>query len=134
MTSERAQQGATFGALAGAAAGLLSGADDGNDRLRNTAAGAAVGALIGGATGAFLEAQARELRGTLGNGIEVIEQGEQLIVRMPQDLLFATDSAQVAPTLREDVPREWCRVGRILKEWLTPSDPCGAKGRAVVRS
>ena len=103
MTSERAQQGATFGALAGAAAGLLSGADDGNDRLRNTAAGAAVGALIGGATGAFLEAQARELRGTLGNGIEVIEQGDQLIVRMPQDVLFDFDSEFVRSDLQADL-------------------------------
>ena len=103
MTSERAQQGATFGVLAGAAAGLLSGADDGNDRLRNTAAGAAVGALIGGATGAFLEAQARELRGTLGNGIEVIEQGDQLIVRMPQDVLFDFDSEFVRSDLQADL-------------------------------
>lgn len=53
--------------------------------------------------GADLDRQAAELRGSLSSNISVTNTGEYLIVNMPQDLLFATDSASVRPDLRSDL-------------------------------
>jgi len=39
----------------------------------------------------------------LGNNIDVINTGDELIVRMPQDILFAFDSDRVRPDLRADL-------------------------------
>ena len=99
---QRTAQGAGIGAAIGAIAGLTQGADT-NDRVRNAALGAAVGGALGAGVGSILDAQARELDQSLGNGIEVINTGEVLIVRMPQDILFDVDSAQVRPALRADL-------------------------------
>lgn len=99
---ERTGQGARVGAAIGALAGLTQG-DDSDDRIRNAAAGAVIGAAVGGGVGAVLDAQARELRRDLDSDIGVINTGEELIVRMPQDILFAVDSAAVRPDLRADL-------------------------------
>ena len=99
---QRTAQGAGIGAALGAIVGATQGGDS-NDRVRNAALGAAVGGLVGAGVGSVLDAQARELDESLGNGIEVINTGEVLIVRMPQDILFDVDSAAVRPALRADL-------------------------------
>lgn len=94
------------GAIAGAALGGLLGAtrESGNDRFRNAVVGAAVGAAAGGLIGNAMDQQAAELRNDFGNGeIEVINTGSELIVRMPEAILFATDSASLNPQLRSDL-------------------------------
>ena len=94
------------GALAGAAVGAILGGtrESGSDRLRNAAVGAAIGAAAGGAIGYSLDQQARELENDFGNGnIDVINTGDQLIVRMPEAILFATDSATLNAQLRSDL-------------------------------
>jgi len=91
------------GALAGAAVGAVLGGtrESGSDRLRNAAVGAAIGAAAGGIVGNILDTQAAELRDDFGNGqIDVINTGNELIVRMPEAILFATDSASLNPQLR----------------------------------
>ncbi|NNJ68577.1 MAG: OmpA family protein [Boseongicola sp.] len=94
----------------GAAAGALIGAvlggtrESGSDRLRNAAVGAAIGAGAGALIGSSLDAQARELEQDFDNGsIDVINTGSELIVRMPEAILFATDSAQLNGALRSDL-------------------------------
>ena len=70
------------------------------DNTALSAAGAAAGAAIGGS----LDAQAAELERDFDNGsIAVINTGDQLIVRMPEAILFATDSASVNGQLRSDL-------------------------------
>ena len=94
------------GVLAGAAIGALLGGtrESGNDRLKNAAVGAAIGAAVGGAIGYNLDQQAAELRDDFGNSeIDVINTGNELIVRMPQGILFATDSATLNSGLRSDL-------------------------------
>ena len=94
------------GAIAGAAVGAVLGGtrESGSDRLRNAAVGAAIGAAAGGLIGNALDAQAEELRNDFGNGqIDVINTGSELIVRMPEAILFATDSASLNPQLRSDL-------------------------------
>jgi outer membrane protein OmpA-like peptidoglycan-associated protein len=97
----RAQSGAVIGGLAGAFAGASSGGDD---RLAKAVIGGALGAAAGGAIGASLDRQAAELRGSINNpNVTVTNNGQYLTVNMPQDLLFAVDSAALRPDLRADL-------------------------------
>ncbi len=93
------------GAIAGAAVGAVLGATrESDDRLRNAAVGAAIGAAAGGIIGNVLDQQAAELRNDFGNGeIDVINTGSELIVRMPEAILFEVDSAALRPQLRSDL-------------------------------
>ena len=99
---ERTRQGALAGAAVGAVLGGTR--ESGSDRLKNAAVGAAIGAAVGGAIGSQLDAQAAELNRDFDNGqIDVINTGSELIVRMPEAILFATDSAAVNGALRSDL-------------------------------
>ncbi|ABG30634.1 OmpA family protein [Roseobacter denitrificans] len=98
----KTQQGALIGAGAGALAGALSRGDGNRDR------GAVIGAVVGGAIGAGigynLDQQEAELRRDLGNDdVQITNTGDRLIVSLPQDLLFATDSFSVRPDLQNDL-------------------------------
>ena len=92
------------GAMAGAALGGIIGATTNNSNPGTGAVvGAAVGAIAGGVIGTSLDQQAAELRGSLGNGISVTRVGDYLVVNMPQDVLFAVDSATLRPDLTRDL-------------------------------
>ncbi|MEI4484965.1 OmpA family protein [Frigidibacter sp. MR17.14] len=85
-------------AIAGAVLGGALGATaDGDERLTKAAAGALVGAGIGAVAGSFLDRQASELQNSIGgNGTTVVNNGSNLIVNMPQDVLFSVDSTTVS--------------------------------------
>lgn len=101
--NQRTQQGAALGAVIGGLAGATMG-DDANDRRQNAAVGALAGAAIGGIGGNLLDRQADELRNGFGNQqISVVNTGSELLVRMPQDILFAVDSAAVSPSAQSDL-------------------------------
>ncbi|MGP9790463.1 OmpA family protein [Roseinatronobacter sp. NSM] len=91
------------GALTGAAVGGVLGAATGDGGGRRAAAGA----LLGGATGALigqqLDRQAAELRRQLGSDVSIRNTGQELILTLPQDVLFATDSATLRPDLQQDL-------------------------------
>lgn len=95
------QQGALIGAGAGALLGALSKGDG------NRGDGALVGAVVGGAIGAGigynLDQQEAELRRDLDNDVIITNTGDRLILTMPQDILFATDSFAVRPDLQNDL-------------------------------
>ncbi|WP_415183614.1 OmpA family protein [Phaeovulum sp.] len=96
-----AKSGAVAGALIGGAYGATR---KGDDKLAKAAAGAIVGGLIGGAIGSQLDKQAAELQRDIGgNGVSIVNTGSELIVTMPQDVLFATDSATLRPDLQRDI-------------------------------
>jgi outer membrane protein OmpA-like peptidoglycan-associated protein len=97
---ERTRKGALIGAAAGA---VLGASRPGSNDLEQAAAGAVIGGVVGGVIGNVLDAQARDLRDDLSGNVGVIRDGDRLIVRMPQDLLFATDSAAVRPDLQRDL-------------------------------
>jgi len=97
---------ARSGAISGAAVGAILGAatgDNGGDSLRRAALGGVLGGIAGGTVGTLLDRQAQELNRDLGNNVDVVNTGSQLIVTMPQDILFATDSASVRPDLQSDL-------------------------------
>ena len=97
----RQRNGAIIGGLTGAVAGVAVSGD--GDELKGAIIGGALGAGTGALIGADLDRQAAELRGALSSNISVTNTGDYLIVNMPQDLLFATDSASVRPDLRSDL-------------------------------
>ncbi|WP_299647156.1 OmpA family protein [uncultured Jannaschia sp.] len=97
----RTRNGALIGAGVGAAAGALAGSGSRADEI---AGGALAGGLIGGAVGSRLDRQAADLRNQLGDDrITINNTGNELIVTMPQDILFATDSATLRPDLQSDI-------------------------------
>lgn len=87
----------------GAAVGGLLGAAVAGDRATGAIVGAGVGALAGGAIGRSLDQQAQELRGTLGDDVTIRRSGNEIILVMPQDILFAIDSAELRPDLTRDL-------------------------------
>jgi len=103
----RTEQGAILGGLLGAAVGAAASDDD---KLKGALIGGVIGAGTGALIGADLDRQAAELRGSLSSNITVTNTGEYLIVNMPQDLLFATDSA----TLRSDLTADLRAVANSL--------------------
>lgn len=89
------------GAITGAAVGGVAGAMAGD---RSTAlAGAIIGATGGALIGQQLDRQAAELRAALGSNVDVRNTGQELVLTLPQDLLFATDSATLRPDLQADL-------------------------------
>ncbi|MBV7395105.1 OmpA family protein [Mameliella sediminis] len=101
--NQKAKQGALVGAIGGAVAGRLLGGNDKGERNRATVAGALVGAGVGAAIGNQLDKQEAELRQQLGDSATIRNTGDRLIVTMPQDILFAKDSADLRPTLVSDL-------------------------------
>ena len=102
VNPENTQSRVVPGALTGAAAGAALGAATGGHRDR-VLAGAVVGGLAGTAVGMTLDRQAQELRSQLGSDVHIRNTGEELILTMPQDILFAVDSAVVRPDLQRDL-------------------------------
>jgi outer membrane protein OmpA-like peptidoglycan-associated protein len=96
---DRTRQGAVIGALAG---GVLGASRKGGNDLEQAAAGAVIGGIAGGVIGSMVDAQERQLRNELP-GVGVIRDGDRLIVRMSQDLLFATDSASLRGDQRDEL-------------------------------
>lgn len=99
--NRQAQQGALIGAGLGAIGARILGGEDTSGSAR--VAGAIAGAAVGAAIGNRLDVQEAELRDQLGASSTVTNTGDRLIVTMPQDILFATDSAVLRPTLQSDI-------------------------------
>ena len=102
QTTQQTQQGALVGAGLGALAGALTG-DDTDERLRNAAIGAVAVGAIGATIGANLDRQEAELRNELGGNVGLTNTGSQLIVTLPQDILFAVDSTAVSGASQGDL-------------------------------
>ena len=98
-TGQRTINKAAIGAIGGALGGYLVGDLVGgrSDRTEKIL-GAGIGAIAGGAVGAYMDRQQADLRRqTAGTGVDVIRQGDDLILRMPSGITFATDSSTVQP-------------------------------------
>lgn len=94
--------GTIMGGMIGAIAGMEMSSKD--DRKKGAIIGAIVGATAGNAIGQTLDQQAEDLRRDLNNDqVDVTNTGSELIVTMPQDILFALDSAAVRSDLRRDL-------------------------------
>lgn len=97
-----AREGAIAGAVIGGLAGAVT-AEGNKDRFGRAIGGAVIGAAAGGIAGTLMDQQEADLRGSLGGNVTVTNMGDYLVVNLPQDLLFATDSATLSPNLQGDL-------------------------------
>jgi len=90
--------GAIAGAVGGAVLGYLTNTSDGEQGRRNALIGAGVGALAGAAVGQYMDRQQRAMEEQLSNtGVGVVRQGDNLVLRMPSDVTFATNQSNIDP-------------------------------------
>lgn len=96
---------ARAGAIAGAVVGGLAGAlQPGRGALGKSLVGAAAGAAVGAIAGGALDQQAQDLRSALGNNnIGVTNTGSELVVSMPQDILFDTNSTVIKRRMQTEL-------------------------------
>jgi outer membrane protein OmpA-like peptidoglycan-associated protein len=94
--TSKTTKGALIGAASGVVAGVISG-DDSRERRKRALIGAGVGALAGGAVGYYMDRQEAKLREQLaGTGVQVVRQGDHIVLSMPGNITFATDSADLS--------------------------------------
>ncbi len=99
----RTNEGIGIGAATGALFGIIAG-DSAKERRNAAIAGAIIGGAVGGAVGSNLDKQAADLQSSISNNrVQIINNGDHLIVRMPQDILFPIDSSILQNTLRQDI-------------------------------
>ncbi|WP_037499090.1 OmpA family protein [Sphingomonas jaspsi] len=98
-TGQRTISKTAIGAIGGALGGYLVGDLVGgrSDRTEKIL-GAGIGAIAGGAVGAYMDRQEADLRRqTAGTGVDVIRQGDDLILRMPSGITFPVNSSAIQP-------------------------------------
>lgn len=99
----RTATGALTGGVVGAVLGSIV-APSGKGRQ-----GAILGGIVGATTGALvgnqLDKQAAEMRAALDNNILVETTDNQLIVTLPEDITFDTDSTYVRPSLQTELAK-----------------------------
>jgi len=103
--------GAAIGGIGGFFAGdLIGGRGDRTEKI----VGAGIGALAGGAVGNYMDRQQREFeRQTAGTGVEVIRQGDELVLNMPSGITFASSSYAIEPQFRTTLNQ----VAQTLKSY-----------------
>lgn len=133
-TGETVRSNTRTGALAGAAAGALLGyltnTSDSEEGRTNALIGAGIGALAGAAVGNYMDRQQAALRQELaGSGVTVVRQGDNLILQMPSDVTFATNSADVQaqffPVL-DDVARVLNQYNQTTVDVVGHADSTGS--------
>ena len=107
-------QGAAIGAVAGAAIGALTNTSHGNQAAKNALIGAGIGALAGGGAGYYMDQQEKKLRQQLqGTGVSVTRVGDNIILNMPGNITFATNSSDI----NANFYRTLNSVALVLKEY-----------------
>ncbi|MEA1072637.1 OmpA family protein [Sphingomonas sp. LY160] len=119
--------GAIGGALGGYLVGdLVGGRGDRTEKIL----GAGIGAIAGGAVGAYMDRQEADLRRqTAGTGVDVIRQGDDLILRMPSGITFAVDRYDVQPGARstlDEVARTLSSYNQTYVDVLGHTDSDGS--------
>ena len=126
-TINRTAVGIAAGAVGGYLLGdLVGGHSDRTERL----IGAGIGALAGGAIGNYMDQQEAELRRqTAGTGVDVIRQGDDLILRMPSSVTFDVDRSEVKPqfySVLDDVGRTLSNYNQTYIDVLGHTDTTGS--------
>ncbi|WP_294338373.1 OmpA family protein [uncultured Sphingomonas sp.] len=114
-TGERKISRAGIGGIGGAVGGYLLGDLVGGRRDRTEKiVGAGIGALAGAGIGAYMDKQERDLRArTAGTDVQVIRQGDELVLNMPSGITFGYDRADIQPQFRPTLDQ----VADVLREY-----------------
>jgi len=123
----RTAVGIAAGAIGGYLLGDLVGGH--NDRTEQLL-GAGIGAIAGGAVGAYMDRQEADLRRqTAGTGVDVLRQGDDLILRMPSSVTFDVDRWEVKPQfygVLDDVGRTLGSYNQTYIDVLGHTDTTGS--------
>jgi outer membrane protein OmpA-like peptidoglycan-associated protein len=132
-TGNRRISKATIGGVGGAVGGYLLGDLLGgrNDRTEKIV-GAGIGAIAGAGVGAYMDAQEKKMRErTAGTGVDVVRQGDELLLRMPSGITFATDQSTIQPRFQptlDQVAATLAEYPRTMIDVLGHTDSDGAEG------
>ena len=95
-TGEEKTSNTAKGTGIGAVGGAIAGAIFGGSR-KSVLIGAGIGALAGGVAGNYMDRQEAKLRAQLQNtGVSVTRVGDSIILNMPGNITFATDSSNIS--------------------------------------
>ena len=121
QTVNRTAVGIGVGALGGYLLGDLVG---GNHDRNAKVIGAGIGAIAGGAVGAYMDQQEAELRRqTAGTGVDVIRQGDDLILRMPSGITFPVDRYDDPAAIPVDPERGRADAGELQPDLYRRARP-----------
>jgi outer membrane protein OmpA-like peptidoglycan-associated protein len=114
-TGERKVSKTAIGGVLGAAAGAGIGAlANRRNRAKGALIGAGIGTVAGGGVGAYMDYQESKLRKQMeGTGVSVTRVGDEIVLNMPGNVTFSTDSAE----LRPDFYKVLNGVSMVLKEY-----------------
>ncbi len=118
-TGEQQVSKTTTGAGIGAATGALLGGIIGNNvgdgnAARGALIGAAIGGIAGGSIGNYMDQQETMLRQELrATGVSVTRHGNNIILNMPHDITFNTDSSRI----KSSFYRTLNSVGIVLRKF-----------------
>jgi outer membrane protein OmpA-like peptidoglycan-associated protein len=111
-TGEQKTSDATKGAGIGAAGGAVVGAILGG--RKGALVGAGIGALAGGLVGDYMDREEARLRAQLqGTGVSVTRVGDTVILNMPGNVTFDTDSADISSSFYSVLDS----VGLVINEF-----------------
>ena len=123
--------GVIAGALGGALLGYLTNTSNSEEGRKNALIGAGIGALGGAAVGAYMDRQQRELEAELsGSGVGVARQGDNLVLRMPSDVTFASNQSSINPRFYatlDDVAGVLNRYDQSIVDIIGHADSDGAE-------
>lgn len=131
-TGNRTISKAAIGGIGGAVGGYLAGDLLGgrNDRTEKIV-GAGIGAVAGAGVGAYMDAQERKMRErTAGTGIDVVRQGDELLLRMPSGITFATNQSTIQPQFQptlDQVAATLAEYPKTMIDVLGHTDSDGAE-------
>jgi len=114
-TGKRTISKAAIGGVGGALGGYLLGDLIGGRRDRTEKiVGAGIGALAGAGVGYYMDEQEKKLRQqTAGTGVNVIRDGDNLVLDMPSEITFGVDSSNIDPGFRNTLDQ----VSLTLKQY-----------------
>jgi len=114
-TGKRTISKAAIGGVGGALGGYLLGDLIGGRRDRTEKiVGAGIGAVAGAGVGYYMDEQEKKLRQqTAGTGVNVIRDGDNLVLDMPSEITFGVDSSSIDPGFRNTLDQ----VSLTLKQY-----------------
>lgn len=111
--TSHAVKGSTIGAAAGVVLGLAVG-KDAKSRRKYALIGAGVGGATGAGVGVYMDVQEAKLRQELeATGVSVIRDGDNIILSMPGNITFPSDSSTLNAGARDVLNS----VSKVLKEY-----------------
>ncbi len=112
----KAAIGGAGGALGGYLLGdLIGGRNDRTEKI----VGAGIGAIAGAGVGYYMDEQEKKLRKqTAGTGVNVVREGNDLVLDMPSELTFAVGSANIEPNFRTTLDKVASTLGQYEKTYV----------------